>query len=317
LKHLLQRTFVVFGLLVVVLGATVLAQSPADSGVPAATQWTLDAAGPTQRNSIRSVYMIVCPASQKKGTGFLIESGAIVTNEHVSNGCTAANMEAYSANGSKVSFSEMVVDADRDLAVLLPKQKLTGGVALGSDATLNLGQSVTTWGYPLIYSGPAPILSVGYAAGFNAARVKTKAGSERVVKHIIVNGAFNPGNSGGPVFAANDNKVIGVVVWKMRFLSQTVPTVIEGFKKPGGVQIIGTFSMTLPDGTTRAVSDKEATAMVLEEFYNTVQVMIGEAISVSELKDFLATVPWAVQAPKPATTTTTTKAVGKSASAGK
>jgi S1-C subfamily serine protease len=258
--------------------------------------------------------MMVCPVSQKKGTGFLIESGSIVTNEHVVNGCTASNMEAYPSVGGKVSFSDMTVDADRDLAVLQPREKLMGGLALGSDATLNLGQSVTTWGYPLIYSGPAPILSVGYAAGFNAAKLKTKTGGERVVKHIVVNGAFNPGNSGGPVFAANDNKVVGVVVWKMRILNQTVPTVIEGFKKGGGVRTRGTFSMTMADGTQRGITDQEATAMVLEEFYNTVQVMIGEAISVSELKDFLATVPWAIPATKPATTA---RAGGKSIPKGK
>jgi S1-C subfamily serine protease len=263
MKHLSVRLFVSLVLLLACVLTASLAQEPVESSVPVATQWTLDAAGVTQRNSIKSVYMMVCPASQKKGTGFLIESGSIVTNEHVVNGCTAANMEAYPSTGGKVLFSDMTVDADRDLAVLRPKQKLTGGLALGSEKALRLGQSVTTWGYPLIYSGPAPILSVGYAAGFNAAKVKTKAGGERVVKHIVVNGAFNPGNSGGPVFVANDNKVVGVVVWKMRILSQTVPTVIQGFKKGPGVRTSGTFSMTAADGTQRRITDQEATAMVL------------------------------------------------------
>ena len=105
-----------------------------------------------------------------------------------------------------------------------------------------------------------------------------------------------------------------MVVWKMRILSQTVPTVIEGFKKGGGVRTSGTFSMTMADGTQRGITDQEATAMVLEEFYNTVQVMIGEAISVSELKDFLATVPWEPSPQKPAPAT---KVVQKSASAAK
>ncbi len=298
MKHLSVKLFVLFLVLAGAV-ATSIALEPSDSSVPVATQWTLDAAGATQRNSIKSVYMMVCPTTQKKGTGFRLESGVIVTNEHVVNACTSANIEAYPATGGKVLFSDMVVDADRDLAVLRPKQALTGGLSLGSETSLNLGQSLTTWGYPLIYSGPAPILSVGYAAGFNAAKVKTKTGTEKIVKHIVVNGAFNPGNSGGPVFVANDNKVVGVVVWKMRILSQTVPTVIDGFKHPQ-VRTGGTFSMTLPDGTQRGISDQEAISMVLEEFYNTVQVMIGEAISVSELKDFLATVPWATSSAKPA-----------------
>ncbi|MFN0167838.1 MAG: serine protease [Bryobacteraceae bacterium] len=310
MEHVSRMQILCVGLLVAGSVGTSLGQAPAEPGVPVATQWTLDAAGATQRNSIKSVYMMVCPATQKKGTGFLIESGAVVTNEHVVHGCTAANMEAYPSTGGKVLFSDIAVDADRDLAVLRPKERLTGGLALGSETALNLGQSVTTWGYPLIYSGPAPILSVGYAAGFNAAKVKTNSGGVRVVKHIVVNGAFNPGNSGGPVFVSNSNKVIGVVVWKMLILSQTVPTVIEGLKKGGGVRTGGRFSRTFLDGTTRDVTDQEATALVLEEFYSTVQVMIGEAISVSELKDFLAAVPWARSAAEfvPAT---------KSVSAGK
>lgn len=308
--NLLRKAFVCFGLVLIGVVAASLAQAPSDSGVPVATQWTLDAAGATQRTSIKSVYLMVCPATQKKGTGFLLDSGSIITNEHVVNGCTTANMEAYPSTGGKLFFSAMNVDADRDLAVLRPKEKLTGGLAPGSDTTLTLGQAVTTWGFPLIYNGPAPILSVGYVAGFNAAKVKTKSGGERTVKHIVVNGAFNPGNSGGPVFVSNDSKVVGVVVWKMRLLSQTVPTVIDGLKKPRA-SLGGTFTMTLPDGTTRGVSNEEAVSLVLEEFYNTVQVMIGEAISVSELKDFLATVTPAAPAAKPDASKTKAASPGK------
>jgi hypothetical protein len=43
----------------------------------------------------------------------------------------------------------------------------------------------------------------------------------------------------------------------------------------------------MPDGSVRTISNEEATALVLEEFAKTVQVMIGEAISVSELKAFI------------------------------
>jgi S1-C subfamily serine protease len=184
----------------------------------------------------------------------------------------------------------MTVDADRDLAVLRPRAKLAGGLQLGSDAALSLESKVTTWGFPLIYNGPAPILSVGYIAGFNALNVKTSSG-DRTVKHIVVNGAFNPGNSGGPVFLSTDpNKVVGIVVWKMRMLSQAVPNVINGLKHSRTMSA-GTFTQSLPDGTSRSVSNEEAVALVLEEFYTTVQVMIGEAISVSELKQMLATIP--------------------------
>jgi hypothetical protein len=47
-------------------GTAQVAQESA--GVPAATRWMMDAAGATQRNSIRSVFLLVCPVTQKKGT---------------------------------------------------------------------------------------------------------------------------------------------------------------------------------------------------------------------------------------------------------
>jgi S1-C subfamily serine protease len=85
---------------------------------------------------------MLCPATQKKGTGFLIDSGQIITNEHVVNGCTAANMEAYAPTGRTVHFTGMTVDADRDLAVLRPSEKLSGGLPLGSDTALSLAARV-------------------------------------------------------------------------------------------------------------------------------------------------------------------------------
>ncbi|MBI2816143.1 MAG: trypsin-like peptidase domain-containing protein [Acidobacteria bacterium] len=267
---------------VALLGQTV-EQPTATESVPVATRWVLDAAGEVQRNSITSVYLLLCPKTQKKGTGFLLMTGMIVTNEHVVRGCVYNEMEAVSPLGNTIRFTKLATDPDRDLALLRPAEKLIGGLELGADVSPVLGTAVSTWGFPLVYNGPAPLLSVGYVAGYNAVKI-----GARTVKHIVVNGAFNPGNSGGPVFIANDNKVVGVVVWKQRLLSQLVPKIITGLKHPRARIITGTFSFTMPDGTVRPASNDEAVALVLEEFYDTVQVMIGEAIAVSELKAFIA-----------------------------
>lgn len=76
------------------------------------------------------------------------------------------------------------------------------------------------------------------------------------------------------------------MVWKQVLFSTGVPTIIEGFKHARN-QMGGNFSITLQDGSSKGISDQEAIGAVLEEFYDTAQVVIGEAISASELRDFL------------------------------
>jgi S1-C subfamily serine protease len=249
--------------------------------VPVSTQWVLDAAGPAQRAAIRSVYLLVCPKTGKKGSAFLLSGGTMVTDNHVVDGCGSGDLWAISPMAERISFSKVITDPSRDLALLRPARRLEGGLELGSDVSPKVGTTVTTWGYPLIYNGPAPLLSVGYVAGYNDAHI-----GQTIVKHIVVNGAFNPGNSGGPLLAASDNKVVGVVVWKMRVIPEWVQTVISGLGHPSAVTCCAA-TVTLPDGTKRGISNEEAASLVLQEFYDTVQVMIGEATSVSELKAFL------------------------------
>jgi S1-C subfamily serine protease len=217
-----------------------------------------------------------------KGTGFLISGGKIVTAAHVVAGCEAADVKGTTPLNQAVKFSRPIVrDESVDLAVLIPTVTLQGGLELGPDADIPLGKPVTTWGFPLIYNGPAPLLSVGYVSGYYGARIEGQT-----FKHMVVNGAFNPGNSGGPVFVVGDNKVVGVVIWKSIAFSGQVQEAIKGFHKPQ-VSTGGTFSERQPDGTYKGVSDQEVIARVLEEFYTKVQVDIGEAVAVSELRKFL------------------------------
>jgi hypothetical protein len=241
----------------------------------------LDAAGPKQRGAIKSVYLLVCPKTNKKGTAFLLKTGTMVTDNHVIEGCSSADLWAISPMGVRITFSKIVTDQNRDLALLRPTNPLEGGFELGPDASPAVGTSVTTWGYPLIYNGPAPLLSVGSVAGYSDAQV-----GSATVKHIVVNGAFNPGNSGGPLLTSSDNQVVGVVVWKMRVLPSWVQAVINGFGH-ASTSTCCVATLTLPDGTKKGLSSEEATGVVLQQFYDTVQIMIGEATSASELKAFL------------------------------
>jgi S1-C subfamily serine protease len=277
MRHYLLASFLLFG----ITAPTCTAQEPEKSEtVPTAVQWTLDAAGPTQRAAIKSVVLLFCPESGMKGTGFVLSDGLVVTNNHVVEGCTADELMGNPLNQQQgIRFSKMATDKDVDLALLRPTKILTGGLELGSDQDPRPGTSVTTWGFPLIYNGPAPLLSVGYVAGYSKDTMNGKG-----VKHIVVNGAFNPGNSGGPLFLGNSNKVIGVVVAKFHLYPPIVQQAIQALSKSSaGVVYTGTDE----HGQPRQYLEGEVTAMVLDQFYKTTQVMIGEAISVSELRAFL------------------------------
>jgi hypothetical protein len=134
---------------------------------------------------------------------------------------------------------------------------------------------VTTWGYPFVYNGTSPLLSVGYVAGY-----RSVSDHDKSVKHIIVNGAFNHGNSGGPLLVSHTNDVIGIVVSTHHFYPPLVKQIIDLLEKQtAGFQ----FQATLPNGDKEAISDLKMTGMVLNEFYQKTQVVIGEAIAATEL----------------------------------
>jgi S1-C subfamily serine protease len=244
----------------------------------------LDAAGPKQRVAIKAVYLVGCAKDNIAGTGFLLSNGLIVTNHHVIGTCEAAELTVISSSSKRVTVSQCVFDEDRDLALLRPSEKLSGGLELAAIADPLPGTAVSTWGYPFLYNGYYPLLSVGYIAGY---RDELRPNSKKV-KRIIVNGAFNRGNSGGPLLIAQENKVIGVVVATYHFFPAYVDTTIKAMKEPRGGIFTGTFSVTDANGRKTDLSDQQVVGIILEEFYQKTQVMIGEAISASELRHFLA-----------------------------
>ena len=267
--------------IILVTGVHIVAQETQENGkLPASTQWTLNAAGATQKAAIKSVLLLYCPVTKAKGTGFLLKNGVVVTNNHVVSGCSIQQLQGFTPSGQQIAFKKMVVDPEVDLACLRPAEVLAGGLELGADEDPELGTPVTTWGYPLIYNGPAPLLSVGYVAGYSA----DKSQNGTTVKHLVVNGAFNPGNSGGPLFTSRDGKVIAVVVANFHLYPPLVKTAIDVMANTkSGVQ----YGATNDQGAPISLSEAQIVAMVLDQFYKTTQVMIGEAISVSELRKFL------------------------------
>lgn len=279
-----MKAFVFFLLLSLQLPNTIAQENPT---LPTSTQALLDGVkSSTSKRVIRSVLMIVCPKDLRKGTGFVITGGRIIiTNAHVIENCGAKELLARSSvTAEPVQFTAVERDSNRDLAILCAAKPLAFTLKLNSDESPAVETDVETWGYPLRYEELAPLLSRGYVAGY---KVTGPPDTIAHVKHLIINGAFNPGNSGGPLIDRNTGKVIGVVVAKWTLWSPEIQEGIKGFKMPGGIATSGRFTRTNAQGQPVSVTDQEVLAEVLDEFYKTSQVMIGEAISVSELNAFI------------------------------
>jgi hypothetical protein len=214
-------------------------------------------------------------------------SGVITTNAHVVGNCSAAELVGVSpVSNEPVKFSSMVKDDNRDLALLCPTKALPFNLKLNGDEKPLVETEVETWGYPLRYNLTAPILSRGYLAGYDEGLDAQGRLKSPVVEHLIVNGAFNPGNSGGPLIDRATGNVVGIVVEKWTMFSPLIESAIQGFQHPKSFTG-GTFSRIDAQGHQVGASDQEVIAAVLKEFYDASQVMMGEAISVSELNAFI------------------------------
>ena len=251
-----------------------------DNNIPISTKWLLDTVGETGRSRVNSIYLIFCQKTKSKGTGFLIRSGHIITNSHVIEDCSADEIIAISNTEQKIKFKDVVFDKNRDLAILSPKDMLVGGLNV-RDKDIKIGRQVLTWGYPFGYNGPAPLLTMGYLSGY---RDHMENGASNIVKRYVINGAFNPGNSGGPLLISGENKVIGVVVSKYSPITPFLKSALEALinQKSG-------FMYTAKDqeGKDYKLSEAQIIAEFLKHFHNITQVLIGEAIAGMELIAFL------------------------------
>jgi Trypsin-like peptidase domain len=268
------------------------------NGIPVSTQVLLKGVKrPESKAVIRAVVMVVCRKDNSKGTGFVLSPGwTIVTNDHVVKTCTPGELEITpSATNEAVKLVNMKADPNRDLVVLCTDKALPFGLVPAGDEHPAVETEVETWGYPLSYENRAPILSIGYVAGYSRDVLPAERGGTGVpVNRLIINGAFNPGNSGGPLIDRSTGKVVGVVVEKWTLWSPLIETAINGFAHPKG-GFGGNFSRKDASGKVVSLLDSEVISEVLKEFYQQSQVMIGNAISISELNAFIK--PKAGEAP--------------------
>jgi S1-C subfamily serine protease len=150
--------------------------------------------------------------AQAAGTGMILTSnGEILTNNHVVNGATTISITVIST-GKTYSASVVGTDPTDDVAVL----QLNGasGLAtakLGDSSKVAVGDSVTAVGNAG-GTGGTPSAAKGSVTALNQTLTASDgngSGSETLTGMIQVNADVQAGDSGGPLYSANDT-VIGI-----------------------------------------------------------------------------------------------------------
>jgi len=250
--------------------------------LPVATQWMHGAAPTYARQAIDAVAMVVVSNTTSKGTGWLVTDRMLVTNEHVIRGGSPNSIVARFPDGSALHVASIVgVDAALDLAVL-ELQRAPAATPLKLDRrAISVGMQVYALGFPLAYDGPAPLMIVGYVAGFETRTVSAAAATQQ---RIVLNAALNPGNSGGPVLRWGESFVVGVVVSKHAPISPFLQSAIDALAtNQSGV----VFTATDAQGNTHTFVESQLVADVLKYFRSMTQVVIGEAIPMTDVATFL------------------------------
>jgi hypothetical protein len=138
------------------------------------------------------------------GSGFIVDpSGTIITNLHVIRGAKAAAVKLASGD----VYDQVRIrafDERKDLAIIQVSGFGLPVLPLGNSDTLQPGQNVVLVGNPL---GLEASVSSGIVSGIRT----TEAG----FTIIQTDAAANPGNSGGPMIAAN-GEVVGVLTFKLK-----------------------------------------------------------------------------------------------------
>lgn len=264
-------------LLAISLSSDVVAEDRIPTGAP----MTTDLAGRSGSVAVQSLFRILCPSKNKSGTGFLHKSGKVITAAHVVDGCGPTDIVVVGASGQKMTVANMATDTVLDLALLsLSKAVNAPALSLSTTDGFSIGAQVSTWGYPNGYYGLAPLLSSGYLAGVD----RIKVSGEKTVPRLVINAAFNLGNSGGPLLEIENGKVIGVVSSKVAPLPLEIESALAALKSD---KSIIAFEKTKPDGTKEKMSGSQVLEEVLQYLRSQTQLVIGHAVMLSDLKAFL------------------------------
>jgi S1-C subfamily serine protease len=184
------------------------------------------------------------PAAQevvRSGSGFAVTAeGHVVTNFHVTTGCTSLRV---TADGGSFNAVQLRGDSKVDLALIKADGWRPGKSAVLSDRELRLGELAAVYGYPLAneFAGQASLTS---------GNVSALAGLHGDPLQFQLTAPVQPGSSGGPVLD-RAGAVIGVVVAKLDSIEMGLrygdipqnvnfaiqPAILEVFLKSSGVSV--------------------------------------------------------------------------------
>jgi S1-C subfamily serine protease len=238
-----------------------------------------ESAGHGGEIAVQAVVRVICTPTNSSGTGFLHHSGGIITAEHVIRRCHQAILVL--PNGSQVPATVAATDPNHDLALLQPQRPVNATpLAICGLQSLSIGTQVSTWGFPGGYRGASPMLSVGYLAAKDARRTA----SGKIIEQWVVNAAFNSGNSGGPLLLIETGEVIGVVSSKLAPISPEAASALTALENQGsGFE----YTAIRADGSTFKLSEGQIVAKVLHELRRQVQLVIGYAVLLDDIRTFL------------------------------
>jgi len=269
-------TISILGSLVIFFGGTA-----AQDRIAPSSQMTTDLARHTANIAIASVFRIFIPAKNRSGTAFVHKSGRMITASHVIEGCSSQEVTLISSRGEKFGVKKIVIDQDRDLALVTPDGKTNApSLQLSSTDKFAIGLQVSSWGYPAGYKGQKPLFMSGYLSGIDMVESRDGKNTAR----WVVNAAFNNGNSGGPLVDIEMGEVIGVVSSKLAPLPKDVESALTALKNQKSKFV---FERKLHDGTRVTMSEAQVIEFVLEYLRSQTQLVIGYAVTIVDLKNFL------------------------------
>ena len=161
------------------------------------------------------------------GSGFFVTGDRVVTNNHVTEGCTRLRV------GGKSAGRLLNSDPSNDLA-LVSLQDRSPDAATLRVGKVRLGESALVAGYPLS----------GLLSGFNVTmgNISSLAGVRGDTRLVQITAPVQPGNSGGPLLDAA-GRLIGVVVSKLDALkvAESIGDVPQNVNFAINVNVLASF----------------------------------------------------------------------------